>query len=351
MKRLIIAGAAAATLLATASCAGSRSSGGAGGSAGSGKPGDPASYLAVSDSKVAFIQWRTAAKGRMNGTITEGNVGASAPAEMLSVSSVPFTGTRTGDAVTLTFAGMYFLQTSVQGRLSGSTLTAEVPQSDGTVKQVRFSQSDEASYNRAMAKLRGTIRQANDVAAQQQPANTQAAQATQGAQSALGALYKDSSLGSGGRLAGGLARFTHSMQVAQSDLATEKQDAAGSNGYCVAAYRASGDAQTVDGSLLAVQGDVQAMTADIAIVQADIAAASAHLRHLSKAGQPAPSSAYAVIANAKVSLAQAIAKANAYIDQVNAIDAQAHSIADHMATRACSSARSGATAHPVPHIK
>jgi hypothetical protein len=345
MKRLIIAGTAAATLLAATSCAGSRSSGQPGGS---GRPGDPASYLAVSDSKVAFIQWRATSKGHMHGTITEGNVGASAPAETLSVSSVPFTGTRSGSSVTLTFAGLYFLQTRTQGRLSGSTLTAGVPQSDGTVKQATFSQSDEASYNRAIANLRNRIRQANQLAAQQQPANGQAAQ---GAQSALAALYKDSSLASGGRLAGGLAHFTHSVQTAQSDLAAEKQDASGSNGYCVAAYRASGDAQTVDGGLLAVQGDVQAIMADIAIIHADIATANAHLRHLSKAGLAAPSSAYGVIADAKVSLTQAIAKANSYIDQMNAIDAQAHSIANDMATRRCSGARSGATTHPIAHIK
>ena len=342
MKRLIIAGTAAATLLAAAGCASSRSSAGSGGS---GRPGDPASYLAVSDSKVAFIQWRATAKGRMQGTITEGNVGASAPAETLSVSSVPFTGTRSGSSVTLAFAGLYFLQTQAQGRLSGSTLTAGVPQSDGTIKQATFTQSDEGGYNRAIAKLRNRVRQANQMAAQQQSANAQ------GAQSALSTLYRDSSLEADGKLAGGLARFDHGTQKAQADLATEKQDASGNNGYCVAAYRASGDAQTVDGGLLAVQGDVQAMMADIAIIQADIAAANAHLRHLSKAGIAAPSSAYDVIANAKVSLRQAVAKANSYIDQMNAIDVRAHSIANNMATRRCSGARSGAIARPIPHIK
>jgi hypothetical protein len=342
MKRLIIAGTAAAALLATAGCAGSRSSGGPGGS---GRPGDPASYLAVSTSKVAFIQWRATSRGRLQGTITEGNVGASALAETLSVSSAPFTGTRSGSSVTLTFEGSYFLQTRAQGRLSGSTLTVQVPQSDGTIRQARFSQSDEASYNRAIAKLRSTIRRDNLVAAGDRPANAQAAQ------HALSVLYEDSSLASGGRLADGLARFAHSTQTAQADLVAEKQEAAGSNGYCVAAFRAAGKAQTVDGDLLAVQGDVQTMVPDISIVRSDIATADAHLRHLNKAGLGVPSSAYVVIANAKVSLTQAIAKANSYIDQMNAIDAEAHSIANHMAARSCSKARSGSTERPLSQIK
>jgi hypothetical protein len=344
MKRLIIAGTAAAALFA-AGCASSRP---AGGQSDPGKPGDPASYLAVSDSKVAFIQWRTTSKDHLDGTITEGNASASAPAEMLTVSSVPFVGTMTGTSVMLTFAGMYYLQTSAQGRLSGSTLTAEVPQSDGTIQQAKFSQSDEASYHRAMAKLSSRIRQDNLMAAQQESSSGQAAQGTQGA---LAAVYKDSSLASGSRLDASLARFEAHLRTAQAHLATEKQDAAGSNGYCVAAYRATGDAQTVDGSLLAMQGDVQDMTADVAIIQADIAAAEAHLRHLSRAGVAAPSSAGAMIADAKVSLAQAIAKANSYIDQINAIDTEAHTIADDMATKRCSGARSGAVARPIPHIK
>jgi hypothetical protein len=345
MKRLIIAGTAAATLLAAAGCAGSRPAAGAGGS---GRPGDPAGYLAVGRAKVAFIQWRATPKGLLHGTITEGNVGASAPAETLSVSSAPFTGTRSGSSVTLAFPVMYFLQTRAQGRLSGSTLTAAVPQSDGTVQQVRFSQSDEASYDRAIAKLRSTIRHANLQAAQEDPAN---AQAEQGTQKAFSALYKDSSLASGGRLAGGLARFARSIQAARADLAIEQQDASGSNGYCVAAFRTAGEAQTVDGGLLAVQGDVQGMVPDISIVQNDIATADAHVRRLDRAGLPVPMSAYGVIASARVSLAQAIAKANSYIDQANAIDAQAHTIANRMTTRKCSSARSGAVARPVPHIK
>jgi hypothetical protein len=342
MKHLIIAGTAAATLLAAVSCGGSGESGGSGRSDG------PASYLTVNNSNVAFIQWQATAKGRLHGTITEGNVGGSAPAETLSVSSAPFIGTMSGSSVTLTFAVLYFLQTNAQGTLTGSTLTLQVPQSDGTVQQAKLSQSDEASYNRAIARLRSTIRHANLLAARQQPAN---AQAEQGAQSALSALYKDSSLAFGGKLAGGFARFADDIQKARSDLAAEKQDAAGSNSYCLATFRVAGEAKTVDGGLASVQGDVQSIMPDISAVRNDIATANAHLRDLRKVGLPAPSLASSVIANAKASLGQAIAKANSYIDQINAIDAQARSIANNLATGSCSGARSGTSTRPISHIK
>jgi hypothetical protein len=348
MKNLIIAAIAAAMLLAAVSC------GGSGGSGGSRRSGGPASYLTVSNSTVAFIQWRATSNGHLHGTISESNVGGSAPAEILSVSSAPFIGTTSGGSVTLTFAVLYFLHTSTHGTLSGSTLTLRVPQSDGTVQQAKFSQSDEASYNRAIATLRSTIRHANLLAARQQarqPEQSAKAQAEQGIQSALSALYKDSSLAFSGMLARGLARFADDIQTARSDLATEEQDASASKSYCVAAFKVAGDAQSVEGDLKSVQGDVQSMMPDILTVRNDGATANAHLRGLSKVGLPAPSSASNVIASAKANLRQAIAKANSYIDQINAIDAQARSIADNMATRSCSGARSGSSTPYVSHIK
>ena len=348
MKHLIIAGTAAAVLLAAVSCGGSGRSRRSDGSDG------PASYLTVGNSKIAFIQWRATSNGHLDGMITEGNVGGSAPAETLSVSSAPFIGTMSGSSVTLTFAVLYFLHTRARGTLSGSTLTLGVPQSDGTIQQATLSQSDDASYNRAIVTLRSTIRHANLLAARQQagePAQSAKARAEQGTQSALSALYKDSSLAFNGKLAHGLVRFADDIQTARSELATEKQDASGSNGYCVAAFKAAGSAQTVDGDLQAVQGDVQSMIPDILTVRNDVATASAHLRHLSKVGLPAPGSASSVIASAKVNLRQAIAKANSDIDQINAIDAQARSIASNMARRRCSGAQSGAPKRTITHIK
>lgn len=344
MKQLIIAGTAAGMLLATVSCGGSGSGRSSGG---------PASYLAVSNSKVAFIQWHAKANGHLHGTITESNVGGSAPAEALSVSSVPFTGTMSGSSVRLTFEVLYFLHTSAHGTLSGSTLTLHVPQSDGTIQQATFSKSDEARSNRAIAALRTTIRHANLLAARQRARERQwvKVQAEQGTQSALSTLYRDSSLAFNGRLAGGVARFAHDLQTARSHLATERQDAAAKDSYCVAAFKAAGDARSVGGDLQSVQGAVVAVMPGISAVRGDVAAANAHLRHLSKAGLPAPALASNVIADAKAKLRQAITAANSYIDQINAIGAQSRSIADHMATRSCSKAQSSSSTPVIAHIR
>lgn len=343
MKYPTIAGAAV-MLLAIVSC---------GGSSGSTSSDGPTSYLAASNSKVAFIHWQASSHGHLRGTITYRNAGGSAPAEKMSVSSVPFTGTIRGSSVRLTFGALYFLHTDADGILSGSRLTLHLPGSDGAIRQVTFSQSDVTSYHSAIAALRRSVGHANQLAAQQQGQQAQPAktQAEQGAQHSLRALYNDSSLAAGGKLAGSVTRFADDIQTAKSDLATEKHDASGAKGYCKAAFTVSGDSQSVDGDLAAVQGDAKSLMADISIVRADIATVEANLRHLGKAGLPTHSSAATVIASARVNLKQAIAAGNSYIDQINAIDAQAHSIANKMATGSCSGAKSGSSTMPVSHIK
>jgi hypothetical protein len=342
MKHLIIACPVAAILFAAAGCSGSE------------VPKGAPSYLAVSNSKVAFIQWRTAPKGHLHGKITEAGVGGTAPAQTVSINSERFSGNMTGNSVTVTFAGLYFLHARAHGTLSGNTLTMSLPQSDGTVRQVRFSQFGKTGYERAVAALHRRIRHANQLAAKAQagqrlhPAN---AQRERSAQTTLSAVYKASSLASGGILADSLVRFADHIHAARVHLAAEKKDASRKDKYCAAAFSATGHSKAVDGALQSVQGDVVSLMSDISNIRHDIVTATGLLHHLRKAGIAAQHSDDNVIANAKANLKQAIAKANSYIDQINAIDARAHSIADNMATRSCSGARSGNPVRQIPHIK
>jgi hypothetical protein len=341
MKRLIIAGAVAAVLAATAGCSGSAVSSG------------PASYLAVSGSKVAFIQWHPVSHGHLHGMITQGSVGGSGSAQRLSVTSAPFTGTMTHNSVKLTFAAPYFLRAHVHGTFNGSVLTMAVPQPDGTFKQLMFRQSDKAGYDRQIAVLRTRVRRATVIAAKQQasrPRQSPHAQAEQSAQSSLNALYEDSSIAHGGRLADDVARLGALIHVARSHLIKEKQDASGDNKYCSASFTVTGDSEAVGGALQHAQGTVLGLMADAAVVRHDVAITTVDLRHLSKSGLPAPSQASEVIVNAKSSVKQAIVTANSYIAQVNAIARRAIGLADNMATRKCSGARSGASPHPIPPI-
>src|SRR5258708_19216344 len=83
MKHLIIAGTAAAVLLAAVSCGGSGRSRRSDGSDG------PASYLTVGNSKIAFIQWRATPNGQRDRMVTGGNGGRGEPGPQLLVPPPP----------------------------------------------------------------------------------------------------------------------------------------------------------------------------------------------------------------------------------------------------------------------
>ena len=342
MKYLLIVCPVAAILLVAAGCSKSE------------VPSGPASYLAVSNSRVTYIQLHTAPNGHVQGTITEHGIGGSAPAQTVSSSSERLTGTMTGKSVQLTFARLYFLHTGAHGTLNDGVLTMWVPQSDGTIRKRNFSQSGTSSYDRAIAGLHSKVRHANLLAVKQQARHHEGpvnAQARRNTQKALSTLYASSSVASGGVLAGGIARFAEHVHAARAHLAAERNETSLSKKYCRAAFRVTGDAKAVDGAFLSVQGDVVALKADATNIRQQVRTTNALLRHLQRAGVPTPSSASGVIASATANLQQAIARANFYIDQANATDAKARSIASKMAMGRCSGAQNGTVLHPIPHIR
>jgi hypothetical protein len=172
----------------------------------------------------------------------------------------------------------------------------------------------------------------------------------QAAQTDLGTLQQDASLSSSGTLPGDLSSFASDVQTAGTDLGTEKQDASGDNSYCSAVQSVAGDAQSVDGDLQSVQGDVQSITPDISAVRQDIAAVNGDQQTLSSDGLPGLQGAGAAVSTAHANLAAVIGKANSYIDQVNAIDAEAYSLADRMAIGSCSGDGPGSPTSPIGHI-
>ncbi|HUB42107.1 MAG TPA: hypothetical protein VMA72_24930 [Streptosporangiaceae bacterium] len=344
MKRCIVACTAAAMLVAVASCSGSTSS--------AHSADGPATYLAKNKSEVALIQWRITTGGHVRGTLTADHIGGAAPAASVAVNSVPFTGTVHGTSVNLTFVHGLFLHNSAYGRMSGSSLTLAVPHVDGAIHTSTFTRSSNSGYDRAVAALRSSAQQENAAAAQagsHPSANSRAVQ--HNTQTDLTSLYQAASLAPQAKLTNDVNRFARDAATARSRLATEKQAASSDNRYCTAASTAVGISHGVNGAALSALGDSQALTAEITAIRMDIRTAGADQRRMSRAGMPAPTSAPALIATARSSMAHAIASANSYIDQINATNTQARVVADRMATGKCSSAGQATLTPPVAHIK
>lgn len=340
IKAIAIAAAGIVAALAIVACGGS--------------PG-PSSYLATGGSYVDFIQWEPTTGSDVQGTLTKASVSGTAPQETISADRYPFTGTINGSSVTFTFSGL-LTSATIYGTLNGGTLTLQVPQSNGTIQPGTLAQSDTGAYNSAVAALNRRISHANALAAaaqaqaQQQQQNAQAEQAEQ---DDVSTLQQDASMASGSNLAGDLSDFAADVQTASSDLATEKQDTAGDNSYCGATQMVAGDAQLVDGDLQLVQGDVQSLTPDLATIRQDIAQVQSDAQSLTSSGLPPPSgpTATAATSAARSSIQQAITRANGYIDQVNALDARAYSIANGMVTGSCSGDGPGSPTSPIQHIR
>lgn len=345
MKHFIVPFTMAAMLLGVVSCAGSS------GSAHS--AGGPATYLANNKSQIALIQWRSTTRGHVRGTLTADNIGGAAPSASLSVNSVPFTGTIHGNSVNLTFAHGLFLQSHAHGRLAGSSLTLAVPHADGAIYRTTFTQSSRSSYNSAVAAMRRSAQQENLLAARagSHPSSANSRALQHNTQMDLAALFQASSLAQQAKLTHDVDSFARDAATARSRLAKEKQDASGDNHYCAATSTVVGDSSGVNGALLSASGDSEALTADITAIRMDIRAADADQRRLSRAGLSGSTSAPALIATAQASMAQAIASANSYIDQINAINNQARVFANHMAAGKCSASGQTPLTAPVAHIK
>jgi hypothetical protein len=265
---------------------------------------------------------------------------------------VPFTGTISGNSVDLTFASGLFLQNHAQGSLTGNSLTLAIPHADGTIHRTTFTEASRSRYNRAVAAMRTSAQHENAMAggAGSNPsANIRAVQ--HNTQTNLAALYQASSLAPRTKLTNDVDRFAGDAATARSRLADEKQAALGDNRYCAATSTAVGVSHGVSGAALSAVGDSQALNADIAAIRIDIRNAYANQRRLSRAGQPGPNSAPALISTAETSMSQAIASANSYIDQINATNAQARTVANRMATGKCSGPGQAALTAPVAHIR
>jgi hypothetical protein len=344
MKRFIVACITAAMVLAAASCTGSPSS--------AHSADGPASYLANKRSELAFIQWRITTGGHVQGTLTADHIGGAAPAASLVENSVPFTGTVHGTSVNLTFAHGLFLHSNAYGSLTGSSLMLAVPRADGTLHRMTFTRASRAGYNRAVTALRRSAQHENLAASQAgSPSSANSKAVQHNAQTDLASLYQASNLAPQAKLTNDVDSFARDAATARTRLSTEKRAASGDNRYCSAATAAVGISHGVNGAALSATGDSEALKAGITAIRMDIRTADADQRRLNRAGMPAPTSAPALIATAKSSMAQAIASANSYIDQINAINNQARVVANRMATGRCSSAGQAALTPPVAHIK
>jgi outer membrane murein-binding lipoprotein Lpp len=121
----------------------------------------PQTYVSSGPTHVVLVEWQSASTG-IDGTFTVDTVAGTAPAESVSVQSVPFTGAITGSSMTLTFDEDFLGGTkTLYATLGGSTLTINVLSSGGAIQSGTLHSSNTQAYNAAVAALHKSISQTN----------------------------------------------------------------------------------------------------------------------------------------------------------------------------------------------
>lgn len=315
----------------------------------------PSSFLASNSSQVEFIQWQPAASGGIQGTIASDQASGTAPNETVAVQSVQFTGTVNGSSVTMNIDGGFLVGIrTLNATLNGGTLSLSFVGSGGSIQTSTLVQSSTSAYNTAVAALHKQVSHANLLAAQAEAQAQQQQQHNQDLQTA----QQDLATVQGVSFGSDLSALAGDVKQTNADLAGERKDAAGGpnadGGGCYNLQQnVEYDAQqNVDYDLQQNLGyDLQQnLLPDIRSARQDITTLEGDLQTLSGDGVAAPAGVAAAISSVDGAIRQAKATANADIDQANADDVQAYSIADSMATGSCAGDGIGKATALLSHI-
>ncbi|MDI5964067.1 hypothetical protein [Streptantibioticus silvisoli] len=281
-----------------------------------------AGYLISSASEVDYLQWQRESDGTFQGTELDATVSGTVPDAQVTVKRNEFDGHINGTTVSID-VGFH----TDQGVLSGTALTLNVVQQDGSIQPVVYHRASDSDYNGALRTLNASVASSNS---EQQQANGQAS-----AEQQVAGDYQRLGTDSSG-LTTDLSSLSTDLAGTGSDLAGERSDernvlaeAPGSpddGTVCGDASGVSGDASGISGDASGVSGDLTGLTADLATFHNDTSTLTGDLATLLRIepgyaggrGGPSPS-AIRTAASAAISTArQDVRLANQDIDQENA---------------------------------
>lgn len=121
--------------------------------------GGPRGYLASGQNGVIFIQF-TEQGGRLSGQMQFFGVKGRGW-KVTDSDNASFTGIREGESVSLRFARL-FTEHTINGTLSGDSLSLVMPQADGRLVPVEFRRATVGEYNAEVEKLKGQAAKTNE---------------------------------------------------------------------------------------------------------------------------------------------------------------------------------------------
>lgn len=247
---------------------------GAGGSSGAkssssdgGSTSTSGSFVGTASNAAILVQW-TRSAGQLTGELQQALLDGSGSTEQVSSQSEAFTGTISGNSVTLSLNQGLGSVTDLTGTLDGQQLDLNYPGQGGGVITIQMAPGGPPDFNADLSNLQGQARQARNQAAQQQAAQQQANSVASDAQSASNDL---STLQNSEHDATGTDSVVADLAHMRKDLGqteTDLQHVLGEAGHtdvdtlCTDADTVSSDYDTVSGDYDTISGDQDSSDGD-----------------------------------------------------------------------------------------
>jgi hypothetical protein len=282
--RLLVLLALASCLTACGSTAPGATTGGpsagstsASSDSGGGSTSTSGSFVGTASNAAILVQW-TRTGGQLTGELQQALLEGSGAQEQVSSSSQAFTGTLSGNSVTLSLNQGLGSVSNLTGTLNGQQLDLNYPGQGGGIITIPMSPGGPSDFNSDLANLQSQAGQAQTTAAQQQAAQQQAntvGYAAQAVSNDLSTLQSAQHNATGtGSVAGDLAQMRKDLAQTQADLQHVLGEAGHTdvNTLCSDADTVSSDYDTVSGDYDTISGDQGSSGGDTGSIQAAVKA-------------------------------------------------------------------------------
>jgi hypothetical protein len=296
-------------------------------------------YLFTTATEAEFIQL-TVASTNLSGTLDVVELAGTTTTSQHD----SFTGSETGQSVTLTFSQGFGSIVNISGASSNGALVLNFPQSDGSLNSTAFVPSTIAAYNTALVQLQGeaATAQASQAAAVEQAQLDQAVtSAAQKVEADISRLQSDGF---------GSTSLSADLQSQQSDLATMRADEVTARNETDSAQRCAdgtqvvADSTQVQADATQVQSDQSSVESTVQGLQSDINSADTDLAALHQAlaqdpaysgTLPTASDVATAIAPVQQAIKTNVTAANAAVSKANAVSASAEKEATTFQQQMC----------------
>lgn len=235
----------------------------------------PNAFLGRASNAAVFVQW-TRNGDQLVGSIHQSLI-KSGDQQSVDNETVPFTGTVSGQSVTLTLNGGLGITSNVTGTLNGSQLHLDYPGSDGGIATLDMHPASSGDYEQAVSALQADVDRANTAKQQAQQQQQQAQQV----QADSSRVQTDlSNLSSAIQSAGNdnSSSYSSDLQQARDDVSqthTDMQKALDEQGHT--------DSGSLCSDAGSVQSDVGSVESDVGSIQSDQGSTSSDTSAISEA--------------------------------------------------------------------